>query len=205
VFDSGIATWFAKRWYDGVRPITAAQCLLADEDMLVWQGPYRGLATGKGADWVPYQSPTFVTPPFAEYTSGHSGFSAAAAEVLKSFFGSDDFNYSYTIKAGESLFEPRVVDENDPRYVASTFSSSSFPSLSLTLFFLSLSLWLWLYLFLFLSVSQSLDISFPALTPCPHLFTFHRLLRRCQHWYRYHRIQSRFRYCVELGNLLRCC
>lgn len=33
-------------------------------------------------DWWPYQRPTFVTPPFAGYVSGHSTFSRAAAEVL---------------------------------------------------------------------------------------------------------------------------
>ena len=33
-------------------------------------------------DWVPYQLPTFVTPAFPGYISGHSTFSRAAAEVL---------------------------------------------------------------------------------------------------------------------------
>jgi len=33
-------------------------------------------------DWWPYQRPSFVTPPFAGYVSGHSTFSRAAAEVL---------------------------------------------------------------------------------------------------------------------------
>ncbi len=33
-------------------------------------------------DWWPYQRPSFVTPPFACYKSGHSTFSRAAAEVL---------------------------------------------------------------------------------------------------------------------------
>jgi hypothetical protein len=33
-------------------------------------------------DWWPYQRPTFVTHPFAGYTSGHSTYSRAAAEVL---------------------------------------------------------------------------------------------------------------------------
>ena len=32
-------------------------------------------------DWVPYQLPTFVTPAFPGYVSGHSTFSRAAAEV----------------------------------------------------------------------------------------------------------------------------
>ena len=35
-----------------------------------------------GIRWWPYQRPTFVTPPFAGYVSGHSTFSRAAAEVL---------------------------------------------------------------------------------------------------------------------------
>jgi hypothetical protein len=33
-------------------------------------------------DWWPYQRPSFVTPPFAGYVSGHSTYSRAAAEVL---------------------------------------------------------------------------------------------------------------------------
>ncbi len=41
--------------------------------------------------WVPYQRPTFVTPPFAGYVSGHSTFSRAAAEVLAAVTGSEFF------------------------------------------------------------------------------------------------------------------
>ncbi len=42
-------------------------------------------------DWWPYQKPTFVTPPFAGYTSGHSGFSRAAAQVLTLITGDEYF------------------------------------------------------------------------------------------------------------------
>jgi hypothetical protein len=38
-------------------------------------------------NWWPYQRPTFVTPPFAGYVSGHSTFSRAAAEVMTMFTG----------------------------------------------------------------------------------------------------------------------
>lgn len=38
-------------------------------------------------NWWPYQRPTFVTPPFAGYVSGHSTFSRAAAVVLTLFTG----------------------------------------------------------------------------------------------------------------------
>ena len=59
-------------------------------------------------DWVPYQLPTFVTPAFQGYVSGHSTFSRAAAEVLTGFTGSGYFPggiSGYTIKAGSLKFE----------------------------------------------------------------------------------------------------
>lgn len=42
-------------------------------------------------NWWPYQRPSFVTPPFAGYVSGHSTFSRAAADVLTSLTGSEYF------------------------------------------------------------------------------------------------------------------
>ena len=42
-------------------------------------------------NWWPYQRPTFVTPPFAGYVSGHSTFSRAAAEVLTIVTGDEYF------------------------------------------------------------------------------------------------------------------
>lgn len=42
-------------------------------------------------DWVPYQKPTFVTPAFPGYVSGHSTFSRAAAEVMTAMTGSAFF------------------------------------------------------------------------------------------------------------------
>ena len=44
-----------------------------------------------GEEWVPYQRPSFVTPPFAGYVSGHSTFSRAAANVLALITGSNFF------------------------------------------------------------------------------------------------------------------
>ena len=42
-------------------------------------------------EWFPYQRPSFVTPPFAGYISGHSTFSRAAAEVLTMLTGDEYF------------------------------------------------------------------------------------------------------------------
>lgn len=42
-------------------------------------------------DWWPYQRPTFVTPPFAGYVSGHSAYSRAAADVMTLITGDEFF------------------------------------------------------------------------------------------------------------------
>jgi Domain of unknown function (DUF6851)/Secretion system C-terminal sorting domain len=42
-------------------------------------------------NWWPYQRPTFVTPPFAGYISGHSTFSRASAEVMTLLTGDEYF------------------------------------------------------------------------------------------------------------------
>jgi len=42
-------------------------------------------------NWWPYQRPTFVTPPFAGYVSGHSTYSRAAAEAITRITGSEYF------------------------------------------------------------------------------------------------------------------
>ncbi|MFM1876064.1 MAG: hypothetical protein RL266_1801 [Bacteroidota bacterium] len=42
-------------------------------------------------NWWPYQRPTFVTPPFAGYVSGHSTFSRSAAEVMTLLTGDPFF------------------------------------------------------------------------------------------------------------------
>jgi uncharacterized protein DUF6851 len=48
-----------------------------------------GVAWILAVNWVPYQVPTFVTPSFPGYTSGHSTFSRASAEVLTAMTGSE--------------------------------------------------------------------------------------------------------------------
>jgi hypothetical protein len=62
-----------------------------------WRGPPEDPAEQAGVGWIlasrwmPYQRPTFVTPAFPGYVSGHSTFSRAAAEVLTAFTGSPYF------------------------------------------------------------------------------------------------------------------
>ena len=89
LFDTGIAVWDAKYAHDYVRPQTAIRHLYEDKEIVAWAGPNKGAQTILGQDWQPYQDVTFVTPAFPEYTSGHSGFSFAAATVLEAYTGSD--------------------------------------------------------------------------------------------------------------------
>jgi hypothetical protein len=59
-------------------------------------------------DWIPYQLPTFVSPAFPGYVSGHSTFSRASAEVLTAITGSPLFPGglgTWTIPAGGLEFE----------------------------------------------------------------------------------------------------
>ncbi|MGH2391251.1 MAG: vanadium-dependent haloperoxidase [Chloroflexota bacterium] len=106
VLDAGIAAWDAKRFYNSVRPITAIHYLYQGQLVNAWGGPCLGTRAIRGETWQPYQPATVVTPPFPEYVSGHSTFSAAAAEVLKRFTGSDAYGASFTVPAGSSSVEP---------------------------------------------------------------------------------------------------
>ncbi len=65
-----------------------------------WRGPeyitdpeneIAGVGWILGENWWPYQRPTFVTPNFAGYVSGHSTFSRAAAEIMTYLTGDEYF------------------------------------------------------------------------------------------------------------------
>jgi hypothetical protein len=125
VFDASITAWDAKRVYNSVRPVTAIHYLFNGQKVRAWAGPGKGTQEIDGGDWQPYQAPTVVTPPFPEYISGHSTFSAAGAEILKRFSGSDLFGASYTAGAGSSKFEPGLVPAADVTLSWQTFSEAA--------------------------------------------------------------------------------
>jgi hypothetical protein len=107
LLDASISAWAAKYKFDFVRPITAIRERYTGKLITSWLGPYKGYAKVPGQQWIPYQAPNVVTPPFPEYTSGHSTFSGAGRVAIVAFIGGDTFNARVTIKAGSSLFEPR--------------------------------------------------------------------------------------------------
>lgn len=68
--------------------------------LYTWRGPdyipdpettYAGVGWILAENWWSYQRPSFVTPPFAGYISGHSTYSSSAAELLERITGSPYF------------------------------------------------------------------------------------------------------------------
>lgn len=98
ILDASIATWDCKRFYDYVRPVTAIRHLYRGKTIPGWAGAGKGIQQIPGESWTPFQAANFPTPPFAEFTSGHSAFSMAAAVALKRFTGSDRFGAFYVQK-----------------------------------------------------------------------------------------------------------
>ena len=125
MFDASIAVWDCKRAFDYVRPITAIRFLMAGREIRAWGGPTRGAQMIRGETWRPYQTANVPTPAFPEFSSGHSAFSSAAAEILKAFTGSDAFGASATVKAGSSKIESGTVPAADITLTWATFSAAA--------------------------------------------------------------------------------
>jgi hypothetical protein len=87
--------------------------------------PYQGTRRYDGGAWFPYQPPTFPTPPFPEYSSGHSNFSAAGAEILRRFTGRDVFGASVSFPAGSSRVEPGAVPARELTLFWPTFTDAA--------------------------------------------------------------------------------
>jgi hypothetical protein len=85
--DAIISGFNTKYTYNFWRPITAIRAGDTDGNNDTLGDP----------NWTPLAPlPSFATPAHPDYVSNHSAYSAAAAEVLRSFFDSDDFDYSIT-------------------------------------------------------------------------------------------------------------
>ncbi len=95
IFDAFIQCWDAKYKYNTARPETVINKYF-------------------DANWQPY----LQTPPFPEYTCGHSTCSSAAAEVLTEIFG-DNFKYTDTsemefgIKPRKYISFRQAAEENN--------------------------------------------------------------------------------------------
>lgn len=122
VSDAGIVAWTAKRKFDSVRPITAIPLLYKGKTIRCWGGPGKGTMTMDGSQWLPYQRTYFPTPPFPEYPSGHSAFSAAGARILNLWTSSDRFHYTVNFLPGSSEIEGEDIPREKLTVHFPTFS-----------------------------------------------------------------------------------
>ena len=146
LFESARITWREKSKYMQARPIQEIRARFANQRFGSWNNIPNHTASGNnvpppevsGNFWLPYQETTFVTPPFADFPSGHSCFSQSFVLVMSEWYGptipSDTINitdmnlvspmYNATpsqssslghlvVKKGSSRILPGVVPTND--------------------------------------------------------------------------------------------
>lgn len=119
--DAFIACWDAKRYHDSSRPWTLVRYYYKGQTIKGWAGPGKGVKDIPAEEWHPYSPATFVTPPFPGYPSGHSTVSAACADMLKYFTGSDKCGFQEKRHAGELTeqgFDCRKMQQLDGRPLA---------------------------------------------------------------------------------------
>jgi PAP2 superfamily len=121
LLDVSIAVWECKRFFDFARPVTAIRFLYGGKPVRAWTGPGLGTRLIDGHQFRSY----IATPPFAEYVSGHSAFSAASAEILASFTGRDSLGLSVTFPPGSSTIEPGITPKDAITLSWSTFSEAA--------------------------------------------------------------------------------
>jgi membrane-associated phospholipid phosphatase len=80
--DAAIACWDAKYTYNFWRPVTAIRA--ADTD------------GNPDTEADPNWTPLLATPSHPSYPSAHASFSGGCAEVLASYFGTDDIPFTYS-------------------------------------------------------------------------------------------------------------
>lgn len=115
LLSASVASWGLKTETDYARPLTAIRelsrlGLLVDEDpdnvgvqFNAYNRQTQETDLISGVNWETYQTPgNSYSPPFAEFTSGHSTFSASAGKLIELITGRPDFGASVTTT---SLFE----------------------------------------------------------------------------------------------------
>lgn len=82
LFEAGRVVWGLKKLYMQSRPIQDIRRLYRLQGLTAYDG-----TPTQGESWIPYQESDFVTPPFADFPSGHSTYSQVFASVMMDWFG----------------------------------------------------------------------------------------------------------------------
>lgn len=83
LYQASICAWRLKRDKLQARPIQKIRQADYQTTISSWNGIIQG------EYWLPYQELNFVTPPFPDFVSGHSTFSATSARLIANFLGND--------------------------------------------------------------------------------------------------------------------
>jgi membrane-associated phospholipid phosphatase len=140
IFETSRVVWGLKKAYMQARPIQEVRRIYRQQALTKYDG-----TTIQGESWIPYQETNFITPPFADFPSGHSTYSQKFALVMTDWFGaripesaprelsdlsliSGTFAGPETLKygqfffrAGRSAIQPTVVPATDIELVWTTW------------------------------------------------------------------------------------
>lgn len=88
LFDASVSAWWYKYTYNQPRPISLIRYYYKNIMINSWSptNPNVTAINMNGAQWLPYQDYTFVTPPFPDVASGHTTFSIVAGKILDWWF-----------------------------------------------------------------------------------------------------------------------
>jgi hypothetical protein len=109
LFEAGRLTWGLKRANMQARPIQEIRRLYRGTSLIKYDG-----TTISGELWVPYQETNFVTPPFADFPSGHSSFSKVFSLVMGRWFG-------------DAIPSTRPINWNDLSLICPLFGAETGP------------------------------------------------------------------------------
>ncbi len=101
IFETGRLVWGLKKTQMQARPIQEIRRLYRGQTLTKYDG-----SPVQGELWVPYQESNFVTPPFADFPSGHSAFSQSFALVMTDWFGASIPSSSQSRRVDLSLLSP---------------------------------------------------------------------------------------------------
>ena len=99
MFEGGRVTWRLKKLHMEDRPIQEIRRRYVGQAISSWNGVI------DGSQWIPYQTADFVTPPFADFPSGHSHFSKAFSLTMNKWFG-ETINKNTVYYDNQILFSP---------------------------------------------------------------------------------------------------
>jgi hypothetical protein len=88
IFEGSRLTWALKRDNMEARPIQEIRRRYAGQTLTKYDSTAINGTPINGNLWVPFQETNFVTPPFADFPSGHSTFSQGFANVMNAWFSS---------------------------------------------------------------------------------------------------------------------